>query len=214
MKMLALDFSSAQRSVAVACGPSHVREVIESGPGNTMAPFGMIEYALALAGVKLGEIETIAVGLGPGSYAGIRTAIALALGWQLAERVGLMGIASSEAIATQAQMDGLHGNVNVVIDAQRGEFYLSKWHLTSQSRTETETFRIASADEIRLISAAGEVVTGPDISRWFPAGKVLYPRAAALTAIALDRPPESCNTLEPIYLRQTSFVKAPPPRVL
>ena len=44
-------------------------------------------------------IEAIAVGLGPGSYTGIRAAIALAQGWQLAREVKTLGVSSVAAMA-------------------------------------------------------------------------------------------------------------------
>lgn len=213
MKILALEFSSPQRSVAVACGTKHVREVIESGRGNTMRPFSMIETALADANVERGEIECIIVGLGPGSYTGIRAAIALAQGWQLARDVKLLGISSAEAIAAQAQSDGVRGAANVVIDAQRGEFYLATWELSGIERRELEPLRIVSADEVKSRVEAGQIVIGPEVTRWFPTGRMVFPRAATLAGLAAKRADfMEGPSLEPIYLRETSFVKAPAPR--
>ena len=63
--------------------------------------------------------------------------------------------------------------------------------------------------------AAGEVLLGPEADKWFPTARVLFPDAAMLGALADGRtefiPGEK---LEPVYLRETSFVKAPPPRVI
>src|SRR5882724_6402098 len=127
MKILALEFSSPQRSVAVVqgrAGADSVSEVIETAPGNSMKPLGMVESALKRAGVEREQVECLVIGLGPGSYNGIRAAIALAQGWQLARAVKLLGISSAECIAAQAQADGFEGRAGVVIDAQRGEFHL------------------------------------------------------------------------------------------
>jgi tRNA threonylcarbamoyl adenosine modification protein YeaZ len=215
MKILALEFSSSQRSVAVACGAGHVREVIETSPGHTMQPFGMIESALAQANVERSEIERIVVGLGPGSYTGIRAGIALAQGWQLAREIKLLGISSVEAIAAQAQADGLRGRVNVVVDAQRGEFYLATWELTDAGQHESEPLHIISADEARARADAGQCIIGPEVTRWFPAGKIIFPRAATLATLALARGDfMGDDALEPVYLRETTFVKAPPSRVV
>jgi tRNA threonylcarbamoyladenosine biosynthesis protein TsaB len=80
MTILALEFSSPQRSVAIARDGILLAEASEFGGRNTTA-FGMIEKILAEAKIEREEIEVIAVGLGPGSYTGIRAAIALAQGW-------------------------------------------------------------------------------------------------------------------------------------
>lgn len=215
MKILALEFSSTQRSVAVACGSTHVREVIETSPGKAMQPFAMMEAALEAAGIGRGEIECIVVGLGPGSYTGIRAGIALAQGWQLARDVKLLGISSVEAIAAEAQSDGLRGTVNVVVDAQRGEFYLAAWELGDATARETQPLRIVSRDAIESLAASGALVIGPEVTKWFPKGQIIHPRAATLATLAVERTDfVSGDKLEPIYLRETTFVKAPPPRVV
>jgi tRNA A37 threonylcarbamoyladenosine modification protein TsaB len=53
----------------------------------------------------------------------------MAQGWQLARAVKLVGVSSASAIAAQGLSEGLRGLVNVVIDAQRGEFYLGAYDL-------------------------------------------------------------------------------------
>src|SRR5436309_7260148 len=132
MKILALEFSSPQRSVAVVQGPTEARplslsEVIETG-GRGSNVLGMIAEALREAQIEREQVECLAIGIGPGSYTGIRCAIALAQGWQLACRPGrlrLLGVSSVECLAAQAQADGLSGRINVMINAQRAEFYLA-----------------------------------------------------------------------------------------
>jgi tRNA threonylcarbamoyl adenosine modification protein YeaZ len=215
MKILAFEFSSFQRSAAVACGTTHVREVIETSPGKSMQPFAMIEAALEASGVGRNEIDGIVVGLGPGSYTGIRAAIALAQGWQLARKVQLSGISSVEAIAAQAQSDGLRGAVNVVVDAQRGEFYLATWDLDNATAKETEPLRIVSRSDIDQLAAGGGFLIGPEVTKWFAGGRIIHPRAAVLASLATMRTPFATDgKLEPIYLRETTFVKAPPPRMV
>ena len=216
MKMLALEFSSPRRSVAVLnAGGTCVCEVGEALPGNTMKPFAMIESVLQQAGIKREQIEGIAVGLGPGSYNGIRAAIALAQGWQLARGVKLTGLGSAECVAAQAQADGLTGRCGVVIDAQRGEFYLAGYEIHDGLAREVSPLRIVSADMVRDSERAGDILIGPEVTRWFPHGRIVFPTAAALMQLAPGReefiPGEK---LEPIYLRETAFVKAPPPRVI
>ena len=215
MKILALEFSSAQRSVAVACGAAHVREVIETSKGNTMQPFAMIEATLAQANIERREIERIVVGLGPGSYTGIRAGIAMAQGWQLARAVELLGVSSVEAIAAQAHEDGLRGTAAVVVDAQRGEFYLATWDLSDAGLRNLEPLHIVSADEAKARAGSGECIVGTEVTRWFSSGKIIFPRAATLAKLALDRTEVGSGaSLEPIYLRETTFVKAPAPRVV
>ena len=74
-----------------------------TGAGATRA-LAMVAAALREAGLEREQIECLAIGLGPGSYAGVRAAISLAQGWQLALGVKLLGVRSVEAVAAQAHM--------------------------------------------------------------------------------------------------------------
>ena len=207
MTILALEFSSPQRSVAVWRAGGAV-EIVEAGGRETNA-FAMIETVLAGAKIEREQVDVIAVGLGPGSYTGIRVALAIAQGWQLARGVKLLGVGGVECLAAQAQAEKIFGRVSVVIDAQRNEFYLAAHEISAGGRKEIEPLRIVTREEVRSRAGAGEILVGPEVTRWFPTGKILFPRAATLAWLARERdrfvPGEK---LVPIYLRETTFVKA------
>ncbi len=220
MTILALEFSSAQRSVAVVHGraggtASGVAEVLETGAAGTMA-FEMIHLALQEAKLEREQIELLAIGLGPGSYTGIRVALSIAQGWQLASRPGrikLVGISSAECVAAQAQAEKIWGRVNVVIDAQRNEFYLASYEISADGWKETGPLRILTRAQVESRAGANEILIGPQVTRWFPAGRMVCPRAAMLGQLAVHRNGITAGEkLEPIYLRETNFVKAPPGR--
>ncbi len=218
MKMLALEFSSTQRSVAVVFAdadghPLTTNEIVETATGHTMKPFAMIEKALKSAGVEREEIEVIVVGLGPGSYTGIRAAIALAQGWQLATGAQLLGVSSAECVAAQVQTESITGEFSVVIDAQRQEFYLAGYEVGPDGRRQLSPLRLATLAEMRERESAGERLVGPEVTRWFPKGQILFPRAVRLGESAAERSDfVAGEKLEPIYLRETTFTKAPPTR--
>jgi tRNA threonylcarbamoyladenosine biosynthesis protein TsaB len=220
MKILALEFSSGQRSVAVARRGANdasfiTSEVVETGAGGTRA-LGMIEDALRGAGLERGQIEVIAIGLGPGSYTGIRVALSVAQGWQLASPPGtieLLGIGSAECVAAQAQAEKIYGRACTVIDAQRNEFYLASYDISADGWREVEPLRIVTRAEVESRAGPKEILIGPEVTRWFPNGRVVFPRAAMLGQLALNRNDFAAGgKLEPIYLRETNFVKAPPSR--
>jgi tRNA threonylcarbamoyl adenosine modification protein YeaZ len=219
MKILALEFSSPQRSVAVVhggadAGPLRLGEAIETDGRSTNA-LGLVEDALRQAQLDRAQIECLAIGLGPGSYNGMRLAIALAQGWQLARPVKLLGISSVECLAAQAQAEAIFGRVEIVIDAQRNELYLAGYDLGPQARREIEPLRLAPLAEAQERQRAGATLIGPEVTKWFPAGRVMFPRAATLGQLARDRTDfVAGERMEPIYLRETRFVKAPPPRIV
>ena len=175
----------------------------------------MMTKVLATAGLEREQIECLVVGLGPGSYHGIRAAIALAQGWQLANGVKLLGISSTEVIAAQAQAEGFAGTATVVVDAQRQEFYLARYEISSTACREMEPLRIVTLAEAQARETAGEILIGPEVTRWFATGKIIFPHAATLARLAATLTNfVAGETLEPIYLRETTFVKAPPLRII
>ena len=219
MKILALEFSSPQRSVAVVheranAGPLALGEAMETG-GRSTNTLGLVEEALRQAQLDRAQIDCLVIGLGPGSYNGIRMAIALAQGWQIARPVKLLGIGTAECLAAEAQAEGIYGRVHVVIDAQRGEFYLAGYDLSAETSREVEPLRLATLSDVQACHQARGIIIGPEVTKWFPDSRILPPRAATLGRLAQSRtdfvPGEK---LVPIYLRTTQFVKAPQPRIV
>ena len=205
MKILALEFSSRQRSVAITDGDQLLAHV--ETDEFRQSPLTLIDRALTEACLPRDSITTIALGIGPGSYTGIRGAIATAQGWQLASNVNLLAVPSTEILAATARANGLRGETDFIIDAQRHEYYHATWNLTDDSQTETSPLKIIGVTEAAELEAHG-----PD-SISFPTCAPLYPDAAVLTQLATSRTDfQSGESIQPIYLRKTEFTKAPPPR--
>ena len=214
MTTLALEFSSAQRSVAVVADGQVRGRAQETGARESRA-LSLIETVLAAAGLELEKIDCLAVGLGPGSYTGIRSAIALAQGWQLARGTRTLGISSADCLAAQARAENILGRVHIVIDAQRNEFYLGCYEVQASGVRELEPVRLADRDEVLNRMRAGETILGPELFDEWPAARQLFPDAAMIGQLASQRTDfVAGERLEPIYLRETRFVKAPPPRVI
>lgn len=217
MKILALEFSSIQRSVAVIEGAGGQAErragvAIELGERDTRA-FALIQRALGSAGIEREQIECVAVGLGPGSYTGIRVSISIAQGWQLARGVRLLGISSVLCLAEQLKTERFVGRANLIVDAQRDEFYLAAYDFVEAEFAEVEPLWLAARKVVRSRADAGEVIIGPEADRWFSGARNLHPEAGTLARLAGGRADFiRGDQLEPIYLRATSFVKAPPPK--
>jgi tRNA threonylcarbamoyl adenosine modification protein YeaZ len=176
MKILAVEFSSEQRSVAVCKQAAVLPPRCWAAPWNraSIAPSALVEEALRQARCEREEIETIAVGLGPGSYTGIRGAIALAQGWQLGRGVNVIGLSSVECLAAGAEQEKIFGPVNIIVDAQRQEFYLAR-------------YEIGPARGAKWKIAAGLIVRNCGLGRawraiaWAGRGRIISVRAKPLS---------------------------------
>jgi len=210
--MLGLEFSAARRSVAVGVDGEVRSQVREIAPRES-GPLSMIEQALREAGLEREAIEVLVVGLGPGSYTGIRVAIALAQGWQLATPVKLMGVSSADGLASQAIQSGLAAELHVAFDAQRTEFYLGTYRAGSPGCRPVTDLRLAPRSDLVALLDRGEAVVAPEPIPGLEGVRVLAPDASFLLhGLPEAGPFVEGATLEPIYLREVSFVKAPPPR--
>jgi tRNA threonylcarbamoyl adenosine modification protein YeaZ len=212
MKILALEFSSSVRGVAISIDGA-LRGQAEERGGRSTHVFGLIDGALRESGLNREEIECIAVGTGPGSYAGIRTAIAIAQGWQLALGINLLGISSADSLAAHVTERGAEKNFYVGIDTQREEMYLARYEVTASDTRMVAPFHRADEGDWERI-AAGEACYRPDLLETEERGMIaLPPPAAALARLASGRSDFIAGfTMEPIYLRRAEFVKAPPPK--
>ena len=212
MTILALEFSTEQRSVACSRDGLVLGAAKETGGRSTQAIF-LIQQALKQAAVSPADIEVIALGLGPGSYTGIRAALAVAAGWHLMRPVQFFGLSSVACLAVQAQTEGWLGRVHFLVDAQRGDVYHSSWQISDGALTESDPLKIIPASEVAHLASESAILAGPEITRWHPHGKTLFPTASVLARLASQRNSQWTSLPpEPIYLRETTFVKAPPCR--
>ncbi len=123
MKLLALDTALNACSVAIVDGDAVLaKTVLAGGKGNAERLLPAIEATRAAAGIALGELDGIAATLGPGSFTGIRTALATARGLGLALGKPVWGITTTEALGVAAARP--RRNTVAVIDARRDELYL------------------------------------------------------------------------------------------
>jgi len=218
MKMLALEFSSPRRSVAVAevaeNGCRLLAEISDRADGQQGA-LKMVALTLDQARVRRKEIEAIAVGLGPGSYTGIRMAIALAQGWQLARGVKLLGASSVAALARHAWTTDCRGRIGVGVDAQRGDYYLANYEVTDAGVVERRAVRIVPKAELEETIAVNELLLMPENTPAVPGARTLFPTAADVAVLAAGSAAiGEGGALEPVYLRPVSFVKNPAPKPL
>lgn len=129
---LTLGFDTATADTAVAVVGAAEQGPIESitGPGPDGRPMhgtallAAIEEAVGQAG-GWSEIELIAVGIGPGSFTGLRIGVSTARALAQARRLPIVGVGSLAALASGLGElpEAEERNRLAVIDARRGEVF-------------------------------------------------------------------------------------------
>lgn len=95
--------------------PAHAARLLE-----------LTEAVLADAGIGWDDVDRIAVGIGPGSFTGLRIGLASARALAQSRRLELVGVGSLRALAAPAAADH-DGPVLAVLDARRGEAFAAAW---------------------------------------------------------------------------------------
>lgn len=219
MWVLAVEWSSSLRSVALVdrragatVALSIAREVEKDA-----TPTALVQELLRTRSIAQEDISSLAIGIGPGSYTGIRSGIALCLGWIASRNIPIVPIRSDRAVALRYLLlePNTHDHVFVASYAQRESYALADFKRKNETLVENEPLGLAPLETLNTLLRQKTVVLGIDIERRCPGATPVFPRAEDIGRLALtegmERSPES---IQPIYLREASFKKAPPPRVI
>ena len=126
MLILGLDASLARCSAAVlAEGVVRGEACEEGGRAYATALPAMARDVLRAAGLKAAALDGVAVTVGPGSFTGLRAALALAHGIALAAGRPVVGVLVAEALA-EAVPDHPGRALWVAIDSRRGRVFLHR----------------------------------------------------------------------------------------
>lgn len=142
-----------------------------------------IDELCARAGVAREKIACVCVGRGPGSFTGVRIALATAKGIASALEVGLVGVSSLDAVAWGAWKAAERGELLVVADAMRREVYPVEYRLDDEGAVRLTADRVVKAAEFaeELGGSAGDGSAAA--SEWFIAGDGLRKYAELFSGV-------------------------------
>ncbi|KUO95994.1 tRNA (adenosine(37)-N6)-threonylcarbamoyltransferase complex dimerization subunit type 1 TsaB [Ferroacidibacillus organovorans] len=123
MVQVAMDTSTERLSVAVATEDGEViaETTFAAARAHATCLHPVLEQLLRAVGRSASDVSGIAVGLGPGSYTGVRIAVSAAKAFAFARRIPVVGVSSLEAAARQTKRRT--GVVAVAFDARRNAAY-------------------------------------------------------------------------------------------
>jgi tRNA threonylcarbamoyl adenosine modification protein YeaZ len=189
MTTLALELSSPQGSVALMMDERLVRQIQFA---NDRKNSGEFFAALQTIRREIQALDKVIIGLGPGSYAGVRIALAAGQGFAAAFCAEAAGIASLCGLECEAD------DYDVIGDARRGALFIACF----RSRIISQDPKIIAPADLR------EYLKQSELPRFrcaevpgFENVEVTYPSAAYL-ALRVKKEPATELPLEPIYLRE------------
>jgi tRNA threonylcarbamoyladenosine biosynthesis protein TsaB len=213
--ILALDSSTGVVTTAVARSGESGREVLAEisipsrGASETLLP--AVHAALDLAGTDLSEVERILVGVGPGTFTGIRIALAAARALSLATGAALSRNSTLAALAAPALLGSAEPEVLAVLDARRRQVFAQRFGddgargEISCSAPEELPAMLAPVEERTLIVGDGavryrEALSG--LGRVSPDASSLHRVTAVGHVLSADLTPVPAREVVPLYVRE------------
>ncbi len=209
MRILAFDCAGAHCSAAVVVDSVVVavrRIAADRGHAQILLP--LLQDVLAEAGLGFGDIDRFAATTGPGSFTGIRVALAAARGLALGTGKPAIGVSVFAAIAAQAARDGIAADrLLVAVESRRAALFLQLYDAAARplgGPAMVAPDGIADWLGPGLVSLAGDAVwrvaasLGDRIIPLDPPPAFVDP--AILAMIAADRTP--CAPPAPFYIRE------------
>jgi len=145
--ILAIETSGRTGSVAIALGEQMLSEAHFSGPMRHSAEiFPAVHKLLVRFSRKPKEIEHIYISVGPGSFTGLRIAVALAKTMNLANAAKIIAVDTLDVIAANAtdyikeeKVKDLN-KIATILDAKRGQFFIAVYQ-NEQGQCPQDTLR-------------------------------------------------------------------------
>jgi tRNA threonylcarbamoyladenosine biosynthesis protein TsaB len=216
--VVGFDTATADTAVAATRDGEVVREALvglsgKGGPRHTTALLAEVERAVEAAGGWEG-VDRIAVGIGPGSFTGLRVGIATARALGLSRGLPLSGVGTLDALARGLGEVAAGQSRLAVLDARRGEVAAAVYSVSGEQlwgpwlgSPEELATRIPALPEAALCAGSGAVrfrqqltsraVEIPDDAD--PVHRVAARHICALAASGADE--DESGSIAPIYLR-------------
>jgi tRNA threonylcarbamoyladenosine biosynthesis protein TsaB len=181
-------FEVAPEPARLGAGPAHARELMPA-----------IADVMGRAGVDFGELEAIAVGVGPGTFTGLRIGIATARALAGASGLELRPVSSLGALA-----EGIDGELRLpLIDARRGELFAG---LYDRDGAVWERF-VAAPEEVAERARAA----GPGV-RAAGDGSIRFRRVFEAAGIGVDADASGSHVVRALHVcRLARTVPGEPP---
>lgn len=206
MKIAAFDTSSKALTLAILEDETLLAQMtlnIKKNHSITLMP--AIDFLMNSLDMKPKDLDRIAVAQGPGSYTGLRIAVATAKTLAHTLKIELVGVSSLLALVPE-QVEGL---VIPVMDARRNNVYAGFYQSDQAVRPEAH---LPLAEVLEIAGAANQSVTfvgetaafAEQIEAVLPQATLqpTLPDAAAVGRIGLGLPAQSIHDFVPNYLKR------------
>ncbi len=213
MKLLALETATANCSVALYLDGEYHERLEPQTERHGDRVLQMVDALLTAMSIRLGQLDAIAFGCGPGAFTGVRIAAGTAQGLALGAALPVMPISSLAALAQQSS----GSRVLAALDARMGQVYWGAYHRTAVGIVQPVcTECLAEPQQVPVPDAGGWTGAGNGFQVYRAALEQrlgatlcatepeLTPTAAAVARLAVvgKATPRDAAMALPVYLRK------------
>lgn len=205
MTLVAFDTSTRATVVAVESGGSlsslRLDPPPDSHPAHSTQLLGALRGLLDDLGLPWESIDRVGVGVGPGTFTGLRIAAATAEGLRRANAAEVVPVGSLEALSIPARRFLPSGSVCALIDARRGQLFAAGW---GPGGDVAFAPRVVGPQEVEELFGAGP-------NDWAAVGEVPEEFEDALRSAGVGRPDgkEALNLIDGAALCELALVGKP-----
>jgi tRNA threonylcarbamoyladenosine biosynthesis protein TsaB len=198
MRILAFDCAGAGCAAALlADGTTLAARSVVAERGHAQLLIPLLSDLLDEAGLAFADIDRFAVTTGPGSFTGIRVALAAAHGLRLGTGKPIVGVTVFEAMA--AAMRAVPSRLLVAIDSRRAELFVQLFDAAGAPATEPAMLR---PETVAAWAGPGELTLTGDAAR------LVAPHLAGM----VDNPSEDwAAQADPVVVAQLAAGRATGP---
>ena len=151
MRILGLDTATRATTVALLdtdSDPTNPRAAVErrddppagERPRHTTQLLSLIVSVLSASETEWGEVDLLAVGIGPGTFTGLRVGVATARALAQARGLPIVGVSTLQSLALGAAAPAASGGRSplALLDARRGEVFAAGWSVRDGDRLDAE----------------------------------------------------------------------------
>ncbi|MDV6317178.1 tRNA (adenosine(37)-N6)-threonylcarbamoyltransferase complex dimerization subunit type 1 TsaB [Idiomarina sp. HP20-50] len=149
--LLAVDTSTENCSVALQWQGTFFSEAIESPREHSQRLLPFVEGVLQQGNVALNQLDGLVVGVGPGSFTGVRIGVSMAQGLAFSSELPVFPVSSLQALAQQTIRKHKAEAVVACIDARMGEIYYALYR-SSNGIAEPLTDPAVAQPSVKLFS--------------------------------------------------------------
>lgn len=156
MLILALETSTELGSCALWRDGVVLERYCPVGRSHSETLLPLVRELLAEAGIRVGDLDAIAFGAGPGAFTGLRVACGAAQGLAVAADLPLLPVTSLAAMAAQVDND----SVLALLDARMGEIYAGSYRRTADAWRQQGEIRVLAPADLPLPGEPGWLACG------------------------------------------------------